>query len=49
MPRYIYNNIIVVTNNVIVLEFLPALFPYASALLPFYLFYHELEHKNDQS
>ena len=48
MARYIYNNTIIVTN-VIVLEFLPALFPYASALLPFYLFYHELEHTNDQS
>ena len=45
---YSYNNIIIVTN-VIVLEFLSAQFVHLGALLLFYLFQHELEHKNNES
>ena len=48
MPRYSYDNVIIVTN-VIMLEFLPARFIHPVALLPFYLFWHDLEHKNNES
>ena len=37
MPQYSYNNIIIVTN-VILLEFLFPQFVHPGALLPFYLF-----------
>ena len=37
MPRYSYNNIIIVTN-VIILEFLSARFVHPGSLLPIYLF-----------
>ena len=37
MPRYSYNNIIIVTN-VTILEFLSARFVQPGALLPFYPF-----------
>ena len=44
IPRYSYNSI-----NVIILEFLSARFVHSGALLPFYLFQHELERKNNES
>ena len=47
---YSYNNIIIiVTNVIIILEFLSAQFVHLGALLLFYLFQHELEHKNNES
>ena len=48
MLRYSCNNIIIVTN-VIMLEFLSARHVHPRALLPFYLFKQELEHKNNES
>ena len=45
---YSYNNIIIVTN-VIILEFFSAQFVHLGALQLFYLFQHELEHKNNES
>ena len=38
MPRYSYNNIIIIVTNVIILEFFSARFVHPGALLPFYLF-----------
>ena len=35
MPQYSYNNIIIVVANVIILEFLSALFVHPGALLPY--------------
>ena len=49
MPRYSYNNIIVIATNATVLEFLCAQSLHPDSLLPFYLFQHELEHKNNKS
>ena len=46
---YSYNNIIVIVTNVIILEFLSAQFVHLGALLLFYLFQHELEHKSNES
>ena len=40
--QYVYNNIIIVTN-VIILEFLPPLFVHLGALLPLHLFQHGLK------
>ena len=40
MPRYSYNNIIIIVTNVIILEFLFVRFVPPSALLPFYLFFN---------
>ena len=48
MPRYRYNNIIIIVTNVITLEFLSARFVHPDALLPFYFFKHELEHENNE-
>ena len=48
MPRYGYNNIIIVTN-VIIVEFLSAQFVHPGALLPFYFFLNESEDKNNES
>ena len=49
MPQYSYNNIIIIVTNVIMLEFLSVWFIHPGALLPFYLFYQELEHKSNES
>ena len=49
MPRYGYNNIIIIVTNVIILEFLSAWFVHPCTLLPSYLFLNELEHKNNES
>ena len=38
MPRYSYNNIIIIVTNVFILEFLSAQFVHPGALPPFYLF-----------
>ena len=38
MPRYSYNNIIIIVTNVILLEFLSASFVHPGALIPFPLF-----------
>ena len=48
MLQYSYNNIIIIVTNVI-LELLPARFAHSGVLLPFYLFQHKLEHKNNES
>ena len=47
IPQYSYNNII--ESNVIVIRILVARFLHPGALLPFYLFWHRLEHKNNES
>ena len=47
MPQYIFNNTIIIT--VIITEFLSPQFLHSGALLPFYLFQHQLEHKNIKS
>ena len=39
MLQYSYNNITIIVTNVI----------HPGALLPFYLFYQELEHKSNES
>ena len=46
---YSYNSIIIIVTNVIILEFLSAQFVHVGALLLFYLFQQELEHKNNES
>ena len=48
MSLYSYNNIIIVTK-VAILQFLSARFVHPGALLTFYFFKHELEHKNNES
>ena len=46
MLQYSYNNnVIIIVNNVIILKFLSARFVHPGAVLPFYLFQHELEQK----
>ena len=47
MQRYSYNNIIITVTNVFIIEFLFARFVHEGVLLPFYLFYHELENNNE--
>ena len=47
MPQYGYNNIIIVTNAIIV-ELLSALFVHPGALLQFF-FLNESEDKNNES
>ena len=49
ISRYSYNNIIIIVTNDILLEFLSAQFVHPGALLPFYIFWHNLEHKNNES
>ena len=49
MPRYSYNIIIVIATNATILEFLSAQSVHPDSLLTFYLFQHELEHKNNKS
>ena len=46
IPRYSYNNIIIIVT---LLEFLSAQFVHPGALLPFCIFWHNLEHKNNES
>ena len=46
---YSYNNIIIIVTNVIILEFLSAQSVHLGVLLLFYLFQHELQHKNNES
>ena len=46
---YSYNNIIIIVTNVIILKFLSAQSVHLGALLLFYLFQHELQHKNNES
>ena len=48
MSLYSYNDIIIVTK-VAILQFLSARFVHPGALLTFYFFKHELEHKNNES
>ena len=40
MLQYIHNNIIIIVNNVILLEFLSAVFVHPGTLLPFYVFFN---------
>ena len=49
MLSYRYNNIINIVTNAIVFEFLSARFTHPVALLPIYLFKHDLEYKNNES
>ena len=48
MPRYSYNNIVIIVTTVIILEFLSARFVHPGALLPFYLFLTRVKHENNK-
>ena len=50
IPQYTYNNIIIIiATNAIMLVFFFDLFMHPVTLLSFYLFKHQLEHKNNES
>ena len=49
VPRYSYNNIIIIVTNVITLQVLSALFVHPGTLLPYFIFFeHDLEYKNNE-